>query len=115
MADRKILDAFPWICNELFEKCLTDQGEAIKVDQFAVEPAFGNGENYSSQLLKVNVKYFDKSVLKSKQLIIKTTLGEKLVRSRDVFAKEICIYQEIIPQFVHILNSVKIPAKLAPK
>lgn len=115
MADHEICSKYSWINNELFERILSKQGDAIKIQQLDVQPAFGNGENFSSQLLKVNVEYFDKNVIRSVKLIIKATLGEKLVRSRDVFAKEICIYDEIIPQIESILESANISIKLTPK
>lgn len=87
----------------------------MKIEQFEVHPAVSNGENYSSYLIKAIVKYADKNGNQCKQLIIKAALGDKIVRSRNVFAKEIQIYDEIIPRMQHILKMANIPAKLTPK
>lgn len=110
-----MLNDFVWLNNELFENFLSKSDESIHIERIDIQPAFGNGENFSSQLIKVNVEYIEKNVDHSKKFIIKTTLGEKLVRSRDVFAKEICIYQEIIPQFDDILKFANIQTTLTPK
>lgn len=110
-----MLNDFVWLNNELFEKILSKSDESIHIKRIDIQPGFGDGENFSSQLMKVNVEYIVKNVDHSKKFIIKTTLGEKLVRSRDVFAKEICIYEEIIPQFEDILKSANIQTILTPK
>lgn len=110
-----MLNDFVWLNNELFEKILSKSDESIHIKRIDSKPAFGNGENFSSQLMKVNVEYIKKNVDHSKKFIIKTTLGEKLVRSRDVFAKEICIYEEIIPLFEDILKFAEIQTTLTPK
>lgn len=106
---------YSWLNKMLFERILYRSGAMIKVEEFDVEPAFGNGENYSSNLIRVNVKYFDENDIHRKQFMVKATLGEKLVRSRNVFAKEICIYDEIVPRIESILKAANISIKLTPK
>lgn len=106
---------YSWLNEMLFERILRRTGEMIKVEEFIVEPAFGNGENYSSNLIRVNVKYFNENATQRKQFMVKATLGEKLVRSRNVFAKEICIYDEIVPRIECILKTANISIKLTPK
>lgn len=111
----EIASKYSWINNGLFERILSQYGETIKLHRFEAEPAFGNGENYSSCLIKVNVEYSSKNAIKLKHFIIKATLGEKLIRSRDVFAKEICIYDEIVPRIQRELRYARIPTKLTPE
>lgn len=110
-----MINDIAWLNNDLFEKILSKSDESIHIKRIDIQPAFGNGENFSSQLMKVNVEYIEKNVDHSIKFIIKTTLGEKLVRSRDVFAKEICIYEKIIPHFEVILKSANIQTTLTPK
>lgn len=110
-----MINDIAWLNNDLFEKILSKSDESIHIKRIDIQPAFGNGENFSSQLMKVNVEYIVKNVDHFKKFIIKTTLGEKLVRSRDVFAKEICIYEKIIPHFEVILKSANIQTTLTPK
>lgn len=115
MADQEIVHASFWLSEKLFEKILSKQGEAVHIKQFHIKSAFCNGENFSSQLMRVFVEYSANNAIHSEKMIIKTTLGEKMVRSRDVFAKEICIYEEIVPQIEKILESANISMKLTPK
>ncbi|XP_055315524.1 uncharacterized protein LOC129575663, partial [Sitodiplosis mosellana] len=103
------------INNMLFERILSHHGKMTKIEWFDAQPAFGNGENYSSSLTKLDVKYSDGNAIQRKRFIMKATLGEKLVRSRNVFAKEICIYNEIIPRIESVFKAANIPTKLTPK
>lgn len=111
----EITNQYSWLNKMLFERILCRSRPMLRVDEFDVEPAFGNGENYSSNLIRVNVKYFHENAIHRKQFMVKATLGEKLVRSRNVFAKEICIYDEIVPRFETILKAASISIKLTPK
>lgn len=115
MACEEISIKYPWINNGLFERILGQYGNTIKVERFEAQPAFGKGENYSSYLIKVNVEYSNGTIIQHKHFIIKATLGEKLVRSRDVFAKEICIYDEIIPRIERVLRLANISVNLTPE
>lgn len=115
MGCQEILGKYPWINAELFGKILNDDQQSIGIEHFEVHPAVVNGENYSSYLIKAMIKYTDKNGKQCKQLIIKAALGDKIARSRNVFAKEIQIYGEIIPRMQNILNIANIPAKLTPK
>lgn len=115
LASQDISSKYSWMNTALFERILSQNGETIQIKQFDVQPAFGNGENYSSCLIRVNVEYFNEKAIQHTQFIIKATLGEKLVRSRDVFAKEICIYNEIVPRIEAVLKIANIPIKLTPK
>lgn len=115
MVSQDISSKYSWLNAALFKRILRQQGETIQVERFDAQLAFVNGENYSSSLIKVNVEYSNGDAIQHMQFIIKATLGHKLVRSRDVFAKETCIYDEVISRFQAELNLANIPIKLAPK
>lgn len=116
MASQDFFLKYPWLNNARFKRILSAHGEKeIIIDRFNIEPALCNGENYSSYMIRATVYYSDGNATHTKQFIIKATLGEQLVRSRNVFAKEICIYESIVPHIENALNTAHIPNKLTPK
>lgn len=117
MAREEILGKYSWMNSALFETILKNphKEDYIKIERFDVEPALKCGENYSSYLVRARVEYSDKNGNFSKHLMIKIGLGEQLTRTRDVFAKEAYLYQEILPTMENILDAAHIPTKLAPK
>lgn len=116
MADQEVLaNPHIWLNNALLERILSKPEEPIEIKRFDVQPALVDGENYSSQLSRVSVHYVDKNGPHLIRLIVKSSLGDKLVRSRNVFAKEIYIYQEVVPQIENLLKSSNISTKLSPK
>lgn len=116
MASDEIFLKYSWLNNDFFEKILSkDEKEKINIEKFSVQPALLNGENYSSYLIKAIVDYTIGYTNNTKQFIIKANLGEELTRSRNVFAKEIYIYQTIIPQFENALKTANNSNRLTPK
>lgn len=112
--DQDICSKYPWINVEFFEQILNKDEKIVKVIKFDLLPALNNGENYSSFLIKAVVQYGVDGNNHTKTLIIKATLGEQLVRSCNVFSKEICIYETIAPQIENALKMANIPFKLTP-
>ncbi|XP_031620103.1 uncharacterized protein LOC116338779, partial [Contarinia nasturtii] len=115
MASQEIFRKYSWLNSNLFERALNQDGLTNKIIRFAILPAFDNGDNYSSCLIRANVEYSNDTGTHCKQFIIKASLGEQLVRSHDVFAKEICIYDEIVPKMESVLMAASIPMKLTPR
>lgn len=117
MNQTSLLRKYPWISIELFENILKNQsGQAIDVVDLNVEAALRPGENYGSQIIRATVKYKrdgseDQS---SESFIIKASLGSEVVRSVNVFEKEIFMFQVIIPKVEKLLNDIGIETKIAP-
>lgn len=103
MSCEALTKSYPWITSELLEAILNRHTTPpLSITQFTVLPAIPEGENYSSQLLRVRIGHEcddgeADSQTRCESLIIKASLVEKLVRSRNVFAKEIEIFTKIIP------------------
>lgn len=106
---------YSWIDFNLLKRILNEECTVKNINCVDLQPALQNGENYSSFLLRATVKYIvdDSNEMQKRNFIIKTSLGSQLIRSRDVFAKEIFIYNNIVPRIQNILQSSLIP--LTPK
>lgn len=119
MSSEVLLQSYKWIIKNLFETILSRETQLpVSIVQFTVQPAIEVGENYSSQLIRVQIDYKlneKKSDSIRKSLIIKASLGEKLVRSRDVFAKEIEVFTKIIPAIERTFRNYGLIIHLAPK
>lgn len=115
MAESEILNKYSWLDDNLFARILSEHnhGRPVKIQQFHVQSAVNDGENYSSFLIKTIVVYSDALGNHIKNLMIK--VGHGLVRSHNVFEKEIFIYKEICPKFEQLLQMAHIPIKFAPK
>lgn len=92
---------------------------------FTIELALKPGENYGSQIVRAHVKYVHgDDVIRSKEgsvtecesvsLIMKASLGTRLVRSCNVFEKEIFMFEEIIPKVEKLLRDFGVGTKMAP-
>lgn len=132
MCSNNILEEYPWITIELLEdalkgKLLSDQ--SISVQTFDIELALKPGENYGSQILRAYIKYVcsgdgkngagspqddESSAVKTVPVVIKASLGTRLVRSCNVFEKEIFMFNDIIPKVEQLLRAVGIHTKMAP-
>lgn len=117
-------NTYPWITEDLLESIVRrDTLSKAIIKQFTVRPATETGENYSSQLLRVRIDYTidgegaetsgDQTLCKF--YVIKASLGEKLVRSHDVFAKEIQIFTKIIPAFEQLFRNYDIDIRFGPR
>lgn len=116
-----LMKSYPWITGELLEAILTREATSpVSISQFTIQPAIHEGENYSSQLMRIRIDYecLDGEAVRQNRcesLIIKASLGEKLVRSRNVFAKEIEIFTKIIPAIELKFRDYGVGCHLGPK
>lgn len=110
-SQNNLLAEYTWINSKLFKRILNQDVKVKNINHFDIEPALQNGENYSSFLLRAKVEYTldESNEIQKKHFIIKTSLGSQLTRSRDVFAKEIFIYRNIVPR---IRNALQIETRL---
>lgn len=108
---------YSWINSELFASILSNytDGKAIQIKQFKIQPALNDGENYGSYMLKAAVEYTNETANHTNYFVFKVNIGKTLNRTRNVFEKEICMYQDICPKLELVLEHAKIPYKLAPK
>lgn len=118
MSSESLLKSYSWITREFLEAILSRETTfPISINQFTVQPAIQEGENYSSQLIRVHIDFQEKvdRPTKCKSLIIKASLGERLVRSRNVFAKEIDIFTQFIPCIEQTFCEHGIDIDIGPK
>lgn len=116
------IEDFEWLNKELFVKIF--QQESIEYDDitsFTVGPASKAGENYSSEIMIATVyaKSCDNTEdhinpLFKKSFILKAK-SKAIVRSRDVFKKEINMYSVIIPLLEKSLENINQKMKFAPQ
>lgn len=116
-SENNLLSEYSWIDFDLFKRILNEEFMVKNINHFDIQPALQNGDNYSSFLLRATVEYtLDDSIeMQKKHFIIKTSLGSQLIRSRDVFAKEIFMYNHIVPRIENILRIEKRLIQLTPK
>lgn len=112
-----LLAEYSWINFNLFKQILNKKFTVKNIERIDIQPALLNGENFSSFLLRAIVEYTldDSNEMHKRHFIIKTSLGSQLVRSRDVFAKEISIYDNIVPRIQNILQIENELIQLTPK
>lgn len=121
MSSEALAQSYSWITKEFLETILSRETPSpAAISQFTIQPAIGDGENYSSQLLRVHVDYESADEKGDRQrqcksLIIKASLGDQLVRSRNVFAKEIEIFTKIIPGVEQTFRDYGLDSRLGPK
>lgn len=121
MSSEALIKSYPWITREFLEAILSRETTSpVSIARFTLQPAIEEGENYSSQLIRVRISYAcddggaDRPT-RCESLIIKASLGEKLVRSRNVFAKEIEIFTKIIPAVQLMFRDYGVDCHLGPK
>lgn len=56
MASQENFRKYSWLKRNLFERTLNQRGLKNKILRFDIQPVFGNGENYSSCLIRANVE-----------------------------------------------------------
>lgn len=115
MAGSEISKLYSWLDGKLFATILSEHnhGRPVTIQQFHLQSAVNDGENYSSYLIKAIVLYSDELGKHIKNFMIK--VGHGLIRSHNVFEKEIFIYKEICPKFERLLQTAHIPIQFAPK
>lgn len=121
MSCEALMKSYPWITREFLEVILNrETASPVSIAQFTLQPAIQEGENYSSQLIRVRLSYAcddgeAERPTRCESLIIKASLGQKLVRSRNVFAKEIEIFTKIIPAVQLMFREYGVDCHLGPK
>lgn len=120
MSSETVLESYLRITKELLESILCRESSSpASINQINVQSAVEEGENYSSQLLRVRIDYeIDEEPtdrrIRCKSLIIKASLGNKLVRSRNVFVKEIEVFIKIIPAAEQMFHGLGFDIRFAP-
>lgn len=100
---------------DYFEKILNSIHSAkVSHVNLNIKSAVQDGEQYSNEILRAKLTYLLKNVTYQKVFILKKSLGDKVKRSFNVFAKEIYVYDNIIPQVEKYFNQNGIKLKLAP-
>lgn len=96
-----------WLNKEFFEKILNKKHHPliIKISELKTIPTAGNGENYCSNMFKVELKYELGSEKIEERIVIKTEPNE-MVAMMGLFPKEIEMYEKIIPAFESIFKEV---------
>lgn len=102
---------FSWLNELLFETILRRdrQNDAIRVTDLVINPALADGENYSSQMLRVSVRFNDGCLDAAKSYVVKAMLIDGLAREiaeMRHFHKEICNYEQILPAVEALLRSI---------
>lgn len=116
----KLQSLYPWIDNRLFEEMLRIDfpAEKIVIQSYALRAALANGENYSSQMIRVKVNYLLNGESKEIKLIIKAAtaeegLDEKMANERkELFYKEIAAYDEVLTKVHNLLKGIGDKTKL---
>lgn len=113
-----LLNEYSWIDLDFFRTVLNDEGPVKTICDYKLEPFLVDGENFSSLVLRASVDYAlgngSNSRIHTVYLIIKANLAG-LTRSRNVFAKEIHIYENIVPHLKNILRQMDNKSQLVPK
>lgn len=132
MSCELLLADYPWINIDFLKDVLRNNLSnlsTINVCDFTIKPALKPGENYGSQIIRAHVNYsFSDDVESSTSipcddllkmhtvsLIIKASLGAKLVRSVNVFEKEIFMFKEIIPKVENVLKDAGIITNISAR
>lgn len=123
-----ILELYPWIDSEFVKKLLnkSDNDEACTVESFNVEKGARDGQNFSSNTIRLIVNlsqtnnqsnnlsnkrrrvYFLKICLQTEDFL-------KACEECFYYEKEIEAYNEIIPAVEALLLSIEFPTQLAPR
>lgn len=112
--------ANPWISKCLFEKLLRMDfpNDDIVIHNYLLKAALGKGENYMSQMIRATVEYSTNGSSKEINFILKTAisgegLDDKMVTERrELFSKEIAVYNEVLPIVDKLLQEIGIKTKL---
>lgn len=82
----------------------------INIERFDCAPAVAAGNNYASMLLRAKVHYTKDGTNVEKSLIIKTATSDpemaKNIKQYGIYQREILMYDQILPQFHKLLESI---------
>lgn len=121
MTHELFLSEYPWIkigvFEDIFRKHSFHHGLTGIID-FELTSVLKPGENYGSQILRATVQCMSDGDTNrwQKSMIIKASLGlgSRVVRSVNVFEKEIYMFLELIPNVERVLGNGGIETKIAP-
>lgn len=120
----EITDQYPWINTDFFFKFKDKfdiSGKNLMIQTIKVESALGKGENFCSNLIRLNVDYTLNSEPKiiRQTFILKASIPNKefeyFANEFKFFTKEIAIYVEIMPQVKNLLKTIGYTGNFSPR
>lgn len=104
-----------WLNKDFFEKILNKKHHPliIQISELKIVPTAGKGENYCSNMFKVEFKYELGSEKIEESIVIKTEPNE-MIAMMGLFPKETEMYEKIIPAFESIFKVAGEDIQFAP-
>ncbi|XP_034113406.2 uncharacterized protein LOC117573973 [Drosophila albomicans] len=101
-----------WLTRDYVEQKLRLhlKDKTLQLQELQIQPATANGENYSSVMTRINVKYMDKTGKNTKDTyLVKTTFADKdptayLLEPYGIYVREMNMYEEVLPKMSDILK-----------
>uniref|UniRef100_A0A1Q3FNC1 Putative ecdysteroid kinase n=1 Tax=Culex tarsalis TaxID=7177 RepID=A0A1Q3FNC1_CULTA len=111
-----------WITNELLENILLAEDGSkecrYKVVGHKTEAATKKGDNYASEMYRVEIEYAMDGKLYSCTKILKVIpsgeIQRKVMEKNNIFPREIAVYRDILPRIQKLLQSIGDPVKISP-
>lgn len=103
-------DNVPWLTNEFVQKLLenSENDKNVLLESFQGQNACLDGENFSSLMFRLEVKFKCNEVLKHKMFIIKKAHEskdfQKISEETAIIEKEIEVYTKILPEVETLLK-----------
>lgn len=116
--DKTLNPGYPlWLNKEFFADIMKNEGAEIK--RLSLEPANQKGENYSSIMLRANLRLLniDQSEQGRSYIVKLDPVGktQDIMNQFNVFPKEIEMYQSLLPYFEALYSNVGVDIKLSPR
>ncbi|KAL1377387.1 hypothetical protein pipiens_016299 [Culex pipiens pipiens] len=113
--DRK----YPFLTREYLEDALAEEAQNCTVGNFTVRRALAKGENFASDILRIQVNLrCENGGERTKTFIMKVALVTEgmsdMLEEYDVFFREIVFYSKILPEIKEISKELEYNGKLAP-
>ncbi|KAG4070598.1 hypothetical protein HA402_013518 [Bradysia odoriphaga] len=111
---------YPWINSSLFEKLLQkdyNSDDVIEVENYLLEPALKQGENFLSQMIRARVEYRANGSSNKINFVIKAQLldGAQSVHQNELFSREIAVFKYVIPLAEELLRRIDDDTKFSAK
>lgn len=111
---------FVWLNESTFEAILrrSCKNDKLQVISLNIQEALPRGENNSSQMLRVTVRYNDGSSEVVESFIVKGMVilfDPSIIAEMKLFEKEIRIYTQVIPAITKLLQSIGDDSALSAK
>lgn len=105
-----------WLNKDFFQKALTNKYKSsdIKISDFSIVSISGNGENYCSNMFKIELKFELSGKHIIENVVIKTEPSNEMVTMMEFFPKEMEMYERIIPAFEKLFKEVGEIVQFAP-